>query len=156
MKTTYHLEARLSNHPDKWSKCTFSECQSLEKVKNDFQKILARQKENAEINYKISGIRVLEYRIVQVNTSTTESVVLNHLCKSPEYDKRKSDELHYFKQAYKYLKHLQHIYRNHPVEDVKRAWSVNASLMDAEIFIEKLEKEVTTNCSEEWRTFDQS
>lgn len=39
-----------------------------------------------------------------------------------------TDELHYLDQIYKYMKHLEHIYKVGKLEDKEKAWQIDISL----------------------------
>ena len=156
MKTTYRLESRLSNTPNTWSSKSYTTFNSLADINKFLQDCLERQKENAEINFKISGIKVLDYRIVETNSTTTEKVLSVHTVDPPEYNQRKSDELHYLDQIYKYMKHLEYLYISNKEKDADKLWQIKISLSNVDNQRTSLREEIKVNYLDTWRIFDQS
>jgi len=72
----------------------------------------------------------------------------------------KTDELHYLDQIYKYMKHLEHIYKVGKLEDEEKAWQISISLSNTNRQREKIKNEIKQLCEdtelEEWRLFDRS
>jgi hypothetical protein len=67
----------------------------------------------------------------------------------------KTDELHYLDQIYKYMKHLEHIYKVGNMKDEEKARLIDISLKNVETQRSKILEEIGGNGLEEWRTFDQ-
>lgn len=76
-KTTYHIESRISSNPTVWKRLNYFHHSDRVAAEKDIQECIARLKENGEMNYATSGIRVLEYRIAQVTSITKkeESII---------------------------------------------------------------------------------
>lgn len=72
----------------------------------------------------------------------------------------KTDELHYLDQIYKYMKHLEHIYKVGKLQDEEKAWQIDISLSNTNRQREKIKNEIKQLCGdtelEEWRHFDLS
>jgi hypothetical protein len=71
-----------------------------------------------------------------------------------------TDELHYLDQIYKYMKHLEHIYKVGKLQDEEKAWHVGISLSNTNRQREKVKNKIKQLREdtelEEWRLFDRS
>jgi len=64
----------------------------------------------------------------------------------------KTDELHYLDQVYKYLKHLEHIYKVGKLEDKNKALQIEISLENTGKQRETLKKEISEIIVYEYNT----
>ena len=71
-----------------------------------------------------------------------------------------TDELHYLDQIYKYMKHLEHIYKVGKLQDEEKAWQIGISLSNTNRQREKVKNKIKQlrkdTDLEEWRLFDRS
>ena len=150
MATQYFLESRSSKAPDKWYRHAYAE-RSLEEAKKVVQGCLKRVTENGESNFKECGFRVLEYRIVEVNTFVEETPLLNFPIKNDVVSKKlheaKQDQLHFLNQILKYLKHLEYIHKTGILKDDRKALYTEISIFNTNSEIEKLLKEIESEHS---------
>ena len=133
METCFYVEFRLESNPDAWKRCTAYHFKDFNKAEADVQECLKRQAENGETNYKTFKDRVLEYRIVMVDTTIKETILSNFLVKShAKLIKSREEEFYYLNQVYKYLKYLEHLYTSSKLEDENQAWQISISLKNTE------------------------
>jgi hypothetical protein len=140
----YYVEFRLESKSDTWKRFTALSFDKLIEAESDIQDCLKRQKENGDSNYSIFKDRVLEYRVIEVNTSTREAVLSKFPVVSPKLIQYKKDELYYSKQILKYLKHLEHLYISSKIADRTKLWPIETSIANTEYQI----KEITKNLEE--------
>lgn len=55
---------------------------------------------------------------------------------------RKQDELHYLKQVFKYLKHLEHLYHTEVIKDNNKLQQINVSINNTKQQIEYVERDI--------------
>jgi hypothetical protein len=137
----YFIEYRKSDEPDVWNRQSES-CAYLNYAQHLVNNYLERAKSGCPPYH--DGSYPLEYRIVEVKTETTENIIQSNIVEYPESDLDNSDELHYLKQTYKYLKHLEYTYKVR-LKNVKRAWDINSSILHIEKRIEEIEKKETVD-----------
>jgi hypothetical protein len=124
-KYEYFLENRRSNQPNEWYRAT-SGFSSLEEAEEVVKNIVEKHKQAC--HYREDGSHIVQYRIIRVKTEVTENIMHLVTIDYPEPDSDHSDELHYLKQTFKYLKHLEHTYKV-KMKNVQKAWDINNSLL---------------------------
>jgi hypothetical protein len=148
MNTTYHIEYRKESNPNNWirpagiSSMVFNKFLEAEAF---VKACLERQKENGNDNYKLYGDRVLEYRIIQHDSYIEETTLKSFSVEYPKETLRdkKEDELHYLKQVFKYLKHLQHLYSTGELKNENYLLYIKVGLNNCESEIKRVENQLT-------------
>jgi hypothetical protein len=150
MRTEFFIESLKNDFFAKWSRLS-NPYYTLEDAKQAVQDCLNRLKENGEYNFKHFGVRVLQYRIVQVNTISEETTISHYnvdqdfntnSLRKKSLQEAKENELHYLKQVLKYFKHLEHLYKNGATKDETHAFSIEISINNTQKQINTLEKEM--------------
>ena len=149
---TFVIESRFENKPEIWYNCNH-ECKTLEQAQEVFKNLVKYHRENSNNLYEEFKNRVLEFRIVEKTVNIESSIVCATLIKpvmDEDTEKRikaslieaKEDELHFLKEIYKYMKHLEHIYMVGKLENEDMAWQTKHNLCNIYRQIEKLEMEL--------------
>lgn len=161
-ETRFFVETRTSRSPDDWSRLHHGH-RNCADAERDVHQCLKRLEENGDMNFQESGFRVLEYRIVQVNTTVEVKPVKRFSAEhtiNKKLQRVKEEELHFINQVVRNIKHLEHIYTVGPLANSKELFGVQNSLNNWTLRKSLAERFFIENGHdkdlEEWRTFDQS